>query len=190
MTHREPLDMDLINQRNEQSFHLLFSLYYKALVGFADSMVGSADDAEDIVQEFMAFLVSHEVTFTSRSSLEGYLYTSVRHRCLNHIKHRNVENNAATQAERKELTDDDDEWLLTEQLYQRLFATIDLLPPRSRDVVLLVAEGKSNQQIASVLGMSVETVKTHKKRSMAFLRDKMDKAQWVFLLALIGIADL
>ena len=40
------------------------------------------------------------------------------------------------------------------------------LSPREREVVQLVAEGKSNKEIATILQLSVKTVETHRARSM------------------------
>lgn len=37
----------------------------------------------------------------------------------------------------------------------------DRLTPRERDVLALLAEGKSNQDIARALGLSPDTVKNH-----------------------------
>jgi DNA-binding NarL/FixJ family response regulator len=45
-----------------------------------------------------------------------------------------------------------------------------LLTPREREVVLLVAEGRSSKMIASALGISVKTVETHRTNVMRKLR--------------------
>ncbi|MBS0403241.1 MAG: hypothetical protein JSS18_12270 [Proteobacteria bacterium] len=42
-------------------------------------------------------------------------------------------------------------------------APADALSPRERDILVLIAEGKSNKEVARVLGMGPETVKTHLK---------------------------
>jgi two-component system, NarL family, response regulator NreC len=42
----------------------------------------------------------------------------------------------------------------------------DLLSPREREIVQLVAEGKSSKEIASLLDLSVYTVETHRSRIM------------------------
>jgi DNA-binding NarL/FixJ family response regulator len=44
------------------------------------------------------------------------------------------------------------------------------LTPREREVVLLVAEGKSSKKIATALGISVKTVETHRTNVMRKLR--------------------
>src|SRR5215471_5172328 len=43
---------------------------------------------------------------------------------------------------------------------------IDLLTPRQREILQLVAEGKSTKEIASVLDVSVKTVETHRAQLM------------------------
>lgn len=45
-------------------------------------------------------------------------------------------------------------------------ATTDPLTPRERQVLQLVAEGKTSKEVAAVLGMSVKTADTHRARLM------------------------
>ncbi len=48
----------------------------------------------------------------------------------------------------------------------------DLLSPREREVLQLVAEGKSNKEVASLLNLSVYTVETHRGKIMQKLKLK------------------
>jgi RNA polymerase sigma factor (sigma-70 family) len=48
----------------------------------------------------------------------------------------------------------------------------DLLSPREREVLQLVAEGKSNKEVASLLNLSVYTVETHRANIMQKLNLK------------------
>lgn len=48
----------------------------------------------------------------------------------------------------------------------------DLLTPREREVLQLVAEGKSNKEVANVLNLSVYTVETHRSNIMQKLNLK------------------
>lgn len=45
----------------------------------------------------------------------------------------------------------------------------DLLTPRQRDVLKLIAEGKSTKQVAAALSLSVKTVETHRTKLMGRL---------------------
>ena len=42
----------------------------------------------------------------------------------------------------------------------------DLLTPREREIVQLLAEGKSNKQVATALGISPKTIETHRANIM------------------------
>ena len=44
------------------------------------------------------------------------------------------------------------------------------LTSRERDVVQLLAEGKSNKEAAAILGLSVKTIKTHRAATMRKLK--------------------
>jgi DNA-binding NarL/FixJ family response regulator len=44
------------------------------------------------------------------------------------------------------------------------------LTPRERELVQLLAEGKSNKEAADALGISLNTVETHRKNVMSKLR--------------------
>jgi DNA-binding NarL/FixJ family response regulator len=44
--------------------------------------------------------------------------------------------------------------------------TMDLLSPRQREILQLLAEGNSNKEIATVLKLSIKTVETHRKELM------------------------
>jgi len=59
-------------------------------------------------------------------------------------------------------------------------ASLDALTEREREVIALVAEGLSNQEIADRLVVSPSTAKTHVNRAMAKL-DVRDRAQLVIL---------
>jgi DNA-binding CsgD family transcriptional regulator len=41
-----------------------------------------------------------------------------------------------------------------------------MLTPREREIVLLLAEGKTNWCVASILGISIKTVETHRAHVM------------------------
>ena len=66
---------------------------------------------------------------------------------------------------------------------------IDLLTPREREVVALVATGMSNDEIAAKLFVATLTAKTHVNRAMMKLAAR-DRAQLVVLAFKSGLASL
>ena len=67
-----------------------------------------------------------------------------------------------------------------------LYKAIDQLPPRAREVILLNLDGKDNNEVAQVLNISLNTVKTLKKTAYTILRDLLSKDYYLILLLLLA----
>lgn len=172
------LSLDQINKMDVVAFRALYKSYYKALVSYSIQMVGEMEAAEDIVGNFFAILWEKKLSFRSFMSLQTYLYNSVRNASLNYLKHKDVESDylqkVATNYKEHYFEGDEADDFFSEEIYRLLFQAIDALPKRCREVFLLAMEGKKNDEIAAILQVSLETVKTQKKRGMSFLRTKLN----------------
>lgn len=111
--------------------------------------------------------------FRSLASFRVYLYNSVRNASLDYLKHKDVEGNYLQKMLDSHSTtfrmEEEEEGFFSEEVYRQLLQTIDALPDRCKEV-LMYMEGKKNEEIATALHVSLETVKTQKKRAMSFLR--------------------
>jgi DNA-binding NarL/FixJ family response regulator len=76
---------------------------------------------------------------------------------------------------------------LLRPLAPEVLALLDALSARERDVLLLIAEGKSNAQIAADLFLEESTVKTHVSSILAKLRVN-SRVQAVILAYETGLA--
>ena len=81
--------------------------------------------------------------------------------------------------------DEEEDDFFTEEIFRQLFMTIDSLPERCKQVFLLHMEGKKNEEIAAALYVSLETVKTQKKRAMSLLRKKLSPYHFALLLSIL-----
>ena len=88
------------------------------------------------------------------------------------MRHQNVESRYIEEAltANRFLSDDS---FQKEEVFRLLFKQIDLLPERCREILLLHLEGYDNDAIAKKLSLSIETVKTQKKRAMKTLRKNL-----------------
>jgi RNA polymerase sigma factor (sigma-70 family) len=66
---------------------------------------------------------------------------------------------------------------------------LDTLSPRQREVLRLIAEGRTTKQIAAELGISVKTVETHRAQLMERLNIR-DVAGLVRYAILVGLIDV
>lgn len=180
------ISIEQINKLDATAFRLLYKSYYKALVCYALQMVEDSQSAEDIVQELFSTIWEKKMVFKSLVSFKAYLYNSVRNASLDYLKHRDVEDSYLqkmldTHPAYGWMDDEEGDAFFSEEVYHQLFQTIDELPNRCREVFLLYMEGKKNEEIANALHVSLETVKTQKKRAMAVLRKKLSPYHFLLL---------
>ncbi|MGI6232693.1 MAG: RNA polymerase sigma factor, partial [Prevotella sp.] len=77
--------------------------------------------------------------------------------------------------------EEEEDWI-TEEVYRQLFEQIDKLPERQRKTFLLAMEGHNNAEIAQIMSVSIETVKTQKRRATAVLRSKLGDKKLMLVL--------
>lgn len=171
----DSINIDSFTSWNNDAFRLLYKYYYRALVNFSMQIVISSDEAEDVVQSVFTVLLEHKYNFSTIEALEAFLYNSTRNSSLDKLRRKKVSELYIKSLEEQfdEYRPDDGDSIYSEEIYRRLFFLIDQLPDKSREVFLLYIKGMSNQEIADRLNISFETVKTHKRRAMAFLRKNL-----------------
>jgi len=176
-----------IRRGDKQAFRALFDLYFNALAAFGYKYVEDIHAVEDMVQEaFISFWEGRE-KFDDPSAVKSFLYTSVRNKCLNHIKHQSVrrkhEGSLQYQMESDQYFESH---VIEEETFNQLFAEIRNLPASSREIMLLALNGMKNQEIADELQVSINTVKTQKKIAYAKIKDAMGPMiQAIFTLLMI-----
>jgi len=152
------------------AFEELYRQHARRLFSLVMRMVGSAEDAEDLVQE--VFLQAHRklAGFRGESTLGTWLYRLTMNHCLDHLRGRQAKMSRATGS-----LDDEDAIEpvapapMVPQAISRLDLerAIDALPPGSRAAFLLHdVEGFEHREIADILGISEGTSKSqvHKAR--------------------------
>lgn len=185
------LSVETINRYDEKTFHRIYSLYFRALVAFAMQLTGDEEVSRDIVQDMFSALWEKKTAFLSYLSFKAYLFNSVRNASLDYLRHQRVESNYMEKliADNPEYNMDDTdpgEQFYEEEVYRQLFLAIDELPARCREVFLHYMKGKKNEEIAEALHISVETVKTQKKRGLSVLRKKLADADYLLLLFILS----
>ena len=170
---QEELLIAQINEKDIKGFRTLYDRFYTVLVSYVAEIILSDDAAEDIVQDlFVSIWENATLQFPSYLSFRRYLYTYLRNAALNYLTHQSVERDYATRmADLPEAPNDDN--LNSEENYRKLFALLDELPEQCRKVFLLALEGKKNKEIADLMQLSVNTVKTQKMRAMQKIKEQL-----------------
>jgi RNA polymerase sigma-70 factor (ECF subfamily) len=152
------------------AFEELYRQHARRLFSLAVRMLGSADEAEDLLQE--VFLQAHQklTGFRGESTLGTWLYRLTMNHCLDHLRGRQAKMSRATGS----LEDENAvEPMAPEPLVPSAISRMDLeraieaLPPGAKAAFLLHdVEGFEHQEIAAILGISEGTSKSqvHKAR--------------------------
>lgn len=160
---------------DSQAFKVIFERLFPSMCMLASRLLKDEEKGKDIAQEAFVKLwqKKQDEEFADESALRAYLYVLVKNACLNQIqKESRVNNspleNAMTLAEQEFINE-----VLREETYQLLREAIRNLSSQARDVIDLTLKGASNQEIADQLGVSLNTVKTVKKRAYRSLRETL-----------------
>lgn len=181
--------IDGINEKKDEAFKYLYDTYYASLCRYARHFVGGFMDEEDVVQEIFVKLWEREGNFENMKALSAYLYRSVHNACLVFIRDQKEfreEKLIGKLGEVMEFNSPDNEQLLIEEEYYRqIFVVLNSLPEERRVIVEMTMEGIKNEDIARQLRISVNTVKTLKKKAYVSLRERLSKDVWSFLFAFL-----
>lgn len=160
----------------ETRIKTLFEQYYIALVEFSWHIVKCREAALDIVQDtFVKILEKTDELPFHEKAIKSYLYTAVRNSALNYIRHQKVQHEYH---QINPLNEIDDPRILDAMIYaetiQNLYKAIDSLPKSCQEVCRLTwLEGKSNNEAAELCGVTINTIKTQKRRSVELLRHRL-----------------
>jgi RNA polymerase sigma-70 factor (family 1) len=160
----------------ESAYESLFKEFYKPLTVFALGYVEDLEAGKEIVQELFVHLYEKRKTLVITTSIKSYLYQSVRNRCLNHIKHKQVRkmHHDRIKPEMEESENLEDKIRETE-LQHRVSNIVDQLPPQCKKIFNMSrVSGLSNAEIAEQLEISKRTVETQISNALKVLREKLD----------------
>lgn len=176
-----------IKRGDRKAFRQVFDHFFNALAAFGYKYVNDVEVAEDMAQEaFISFWESRE-SFEHIAAVKSFLYTSVRNKCLNFLKHENVKKKHEPGL--KYLLESDQYFanhVIEEEVFNELFVQIRDLPKALQEIMLLALNGLKNAEIAEELGISINTVKTQKKIGYAKIKDKLDPLIRMILLIFLG----
>lgn len=169
-----------INRHTEVAYKKLYENYFSALVVYADRIVGDLEQSEDIVQSVFAEMWENHVSFTSYPAFQVYIYRVVHNKSVNLLRHRKVQLTFAQQKFVEEEVDSEVD-VTRAETYRLLYAAIDRLTPRQREIFLLRMEGLNSIEIGEQLNLSVATIRTQNKLALARLRKILGKDIYVLL---------
>ena len=180
----EELILSGVNRKNEKAWAIKYEHFYAALCVYVNRILKGSESTEDLVQEVFIAIWSSDKKFESLQDLTRYLYRACYNNALVFVRNNQIHDTILNSIGATEESTVDDVYALTvrEEVTRQLYMYIEQLPPEQKKVILMSIEGYSWDEIAEKLGISVNTVKTHKSRGFKSLRSKLQDSVCLFLI--------
>ncbi len=180
-----------INRKKEKAWEELYRYYYAALCCYAEKLLGGTGGAEDIVQECMIRMWNMRLEFSELRALTAWLYKSVYHATVSALRKQKSqnylhENWSAEQTEDEEYAR---KMALREEAISCFYDVLYKMPRQQRDILIYSLKGLRVQEIAEMMQISENSVKTHKKRAYLFVREHYDVSFLQILIAFFFRVD-
>ena len=160
----------------------LLERYQRQVFRFGLRMCGEEEDAKDVLQETLLAAARNVKEFRGASSVSTWLYAIARSFCIksrraSKFAPEHVDSLEALRAEATDVADarrTPDEDASGNQVKAALGSAIAALDPKYREVLVLRdVEGLSAAEVAEVLGLSVEAVKSRLHRARVAVRERV-----------------
>ena len=173
--------LHLMMNDDQTAFTSLYRRYWEPLFITTVKVIGSKEDAADIVQEVFISLWNRRRELSLTSTLAAYLQASVKYKAINYIEKNITRRNylkalgdlaEASPAPSAEVL------LHTKEIRELIQSVIRNMPPKMREVYQLSRqEHLSHREIAARLGISEETVKKHIQHALQLLKNSLGQAR-------------
>lgn len=185
----------MVKLRADDSFSIddqaVFERFYmdhvRMFTAFGLGIVPETETVRDAVQDAFITLWNRKDMLRSPEQARAYIYTSIHNRLLNVVRSRKVMDRHADKIREVYGNDSLRDLVIETEMYEFLCRRIESLPPMQQKVIWLHVEGLSNEQIAKQLGITVNTVLTHKQRAKSTLKGYLGTFSCAAVLGFLDI---
>jgi RNA polymerase sigma-70 factor (ECF subfamily) len=155
------------------AFEEIYNRYWLKLYSAAYKRLKERETSKEIVQEFFTSFWINREQLKIQTSLQGYLFTSIKYLVLNYKRAEAVRNSYAEilQMVNSGFDNSTEENYYYKELLERVEVEVNHLPPKCRNVFELSRKQyKTNKEIAQLMGISEKTVENHLTKALRYLR--------------------
>ncbi len=166
---------------DEKSLEILFGRYLKPVYSFVFRYLGTRQDAEDVTQDVFVKAWRNLKKFDQNKSFKTWLFSIAKNSCLDFLKKKKAipfsdfENEEGENVLTETLVDPSPlphELLEKADIVQMLNYAMEKLSPKYRMILFLRYNDHFNfQEIADVLGESINTVTSRHRRALIKLKE-------------------
>ena len=166
---------EAIKRDDNVAYEMVFREYYRPMTAYAFRFLGNLSDSESIVQDVFLRLWQNRNEIMIASSLQNYLFRSVKNHCINYIEHDKIKSGYQAMVIRNEEDRSEySEFFLEFGLPNKIEAAIAALPEKRQEIFRLAREeGLKYREIAERLDISIKTVETQMTLALKQLRQSL-----------------
>ncbi len=168
-----------LTRRGQQAaFETLFSRYHSRLLAFCRHMLGSKEDAEDVLQEVFAAAFNAILADERAINVRPWLYRIARNRSLNHLRRASAIGVDSMDIHFAEGGISTGEKVLRRESFRQLIEDVQKLPETQRTALLLrEIDALSYEQISQAMETTVPSVKSLLVRARISLAEAAEARQ-------------
>lgn len=164
---------------DQQAYAGLVNRYQNYVFTLTLRMIKSREDAEEVAQDIFIKAYRSLPNFRGDSKFSTWLYTIVNTTCITFLRKKKLDVHSLDDEKHFEVADNIDSGMRANQVEQKSRATmvssaISLLSPDDAEVITLFYKAEQSlDEIATVLGIEVNTAKVRLHRARTRLKEKM-----------------
>ncbi len=178
---------------SEMNFGVFYNTYYQRFVRYAFYYVNDLPTAEDMTHDALLYYWENKHRLPVDTDVLGYILQSVKNKCLNYLKHLQVEIEYSKNHTKlydweivtriQTLEDETYGTIFSKDIMKIVMGALDELSDQTRNIfVLNRLENKSRKEIAGILGVSLQKIDYHINKANNHLLQRLkDYIPLIFL---------
>lgn len=170
---------------DEDTFKLIMEQWYSKLFNFANGYLNNIETSKEVIQDVFLQLWDNRKKLAKNTSLNAYLFTLTRNRCIDLIRRERLILQFRTDRKDEYIRLTENNYALNDPILDNIFAfeleleinrVIEKLPDQCKKVFLLSRKtGLKNKEISLTLEISEKTVESHITKALKSIRSTLLK---------------
>ena len=167
-----------------KAFEEIYQKYASRMLTYALQILKEKEVCEDIIQNIFIDFWSNRETNTVEN-LEGYLFRAVKFQIFKYFRDSKFSDEDLTRLNLVEVAVSASKILEYQDLELAIKNSVDQLPTRCKEIFELSRfEHKTNQEIADLLGVSLQAVKNQISKALSAIRTDLKKEEHILFFLL------
>lgn len=170
---------------SEKIFRKIVEQWYSPLFNFANGYLSNKENTKEVIQDVFLQLWNHRKKLTDNTSLNAYLFTLTRNRCIDLIRRERLmlqfrmdkqEEYARLTESYHALSDPILDEIFAMELQSEIDKAVTSLPEQCRKVFIMSrTNGMKNKEISKMLNLSEKTIESHLTKALRTIRTTLEQ---------------